>query len=173
VEILRAATEDEVLECFVLAERDSTRYGERVRGLLEAHGADYRAVLAEYRSYGRDDNVFSGFPDDVRWYRARLAKEELLEILYINWDWWLTVTNRSRRPLDAAVSHRGDAGDEAIARAAAANPPLIAVRAPGSYLVLLEGHVRLTAYAAFAEHLPDELEIYLGESPGIRDWALY
>jgi hypothetical protein len=129
VQILRPVTEDEVLECFVLAERDSPRYGERVRALLEQHHGDVRAVLADYRSYGRGDNVFSGFPEDVSWYRARLSS-------------WR-------------------------------NPPLIAVRAPGSYLVLLEGHVRLTAYAAFPEHVPDELEIFLGESPRMDGWALY
>jgi hypothetical protein len=173
VQILRSVTEDEVLECFVLAERDSERYGERVRALLEHHQGDVRAVLADYRSYGRDDNVFSGFPEDVSWYRARLSKDELLEILYIKWDWWLTVTKGSRRPLDAAVNQGRDPGDEAIAKAAGANPSVIAVRAPESYLVLLEGHVRLTAYAAFPEHVPDELEIYLGESPRMSGWALY
>ena len=60
-----------------------------------------------------------------------------------------------------------------IARAASTNPELIAVRVPGSYLVLLEGHVRLTAYATFPEHLLDELELYLGESPRMAEWCLY
>jgi hypothetical protein len=40
-----------------------------------------------------------------------------------------------------------------------------------SKLVLLEGHGRLTAYAAFPEHLPDELEVYLGVSPRIGEWC--
>ena len=38
-------------------------------------------------------------------------------------------------------------------------------------LVLLEGHVRLTACAAFPELLPDELETYLGVSPRIGEWS--
>jgi hypothetical protein len=172
MQILGQVTEDEVLECFVLAERDSERYGETVRKLLERLGDNPRAVLSAYRSWP-DEGLFGGFPPDVEWCRARLTKDELLEILYINWDWWLTITNGSRRPLDAAAIQGRDPGDEAIARAAATNPPLIAVRAPESYLVLLEGHVRLTAYAAFPEHLPDELEIYLGESPRMADWSEY
>jgi hypothetical protein len=66
-----------------------------------------------------------------------------------------------------------DEGDERIARAAATNPELIAVRAPGSYLVLLEGHVRLTAYALFPEYLPAELELFLGESAEMEGWSEY
>ena len=38
-------------------------------------------------------------------------------------------------------------------------------------LALVEGHVRLTAYAAFPEYLPAELELYLGTSPTIADWS--
>jgi hypothetical protein len=38
-------------------------------------------------------------------------------------------------------------------------------------LVLLEGHVRLTAYAAFPELLPDQLGAYLGISPRIEEWS--
>jgi hypothetical protein len=108
--------------------------------------------------------------------------DEALEIRYINWDWWLRLTDGTRRPRDAAERVRAglvpgvepDEGDERIAQAAATNPPLIAVRAgEGKRLVLLEGHVRLTAYALFPEHLPGELEIYLGESPQVVDWSEY
>jgi hypothetical protein len=51
--------------------------------------------------------------------------------------------------------------------------PLIAVRVPGGPLVLLEGHVRLTAYALFPDYLPPELEIYLGESSDLAGWSEY
>ncbi len=172
MEIVRPATEEEVLECFVLAERDSERYGEAVRELLKQYPDDPAAVLAAHRSWP-DEGLFLGFPPGVEWYRARVTKDELLEIRYINWDWWLRLTGGSRRPLDAAVGQEPDEGDRVIAQGASTNPPVIAVRAPGSYLVLLEGHVRLTAYATFPEYLPDELEIYLGESPRMAEWCQY
>jgi hypothetical protein len=181
VRILRPASEQEVLAAFVHAERESPRYGERVRELLERHGGDERAVLAEYRAWGRDEGLFQGFPRDVDWFRAALSREEVLDILYINWDWWLRITDGTRRPRDAAARvHAGlvpgvtaDEGDERIARAAATNPELIAVRAPGSYLVVLEGHVRLTAYALYPEYLPEELDVFLGESPEMERWSEY
>jgi hypothetical protein len=98
----------------------------------------------------------------------------VLAILYIDWDWWLTVSNGARLATVAAeLQGRGD-GDRAIAASAATNPELIAVADPQrSKLVLLEGHVRLTAYAAFPEYLPDELEVYLGISPRIGEWSLW
>jgi hypothetical protein len=38
---------------------------------------------------------------------------------------------------------------------------------------VLEGHARLTAYALRPEALPAELEVLLGRSPGIAEWALW
>jgi hypothetical protein len=58
--------------------------------------------------------------------------------------------------------------------AAPADPPreLIAVSRPNdTRLVLLEGHVRLTAYALYSEFLPDELELFLGTSEQIDRWS--
>jgi hypothetical protein len=170
--ILEPVSEDEVLECFVRAERDSERYGETVRKLEQRVGNNPRAVLSAYRAWP-DQGLFYGFPADVSWFRAQLKKDEILDILYINWDWWLRLTNGTRRPRDAALNQAPDPGDEAIARGAATNPELIAVRVPGSYLVLLEGHVRLTAYATFPEHVPAELQIYLGESARMAEWSEY
>jgi hypothetical protein len=64
-----------------------------------------------------------------------------------------------------------DEGDRVVA-AAAANPELIAVTDPErSKLVLFEGHVRLTAYGAYPELLPHELDIDLGVSPRIAQWC--
>jgi hypothetical protein len=170
VKILRPATEDEVLACFVRAERDSERYGDIVRKLEKRVADDPRAILGAYRAWP-DQGLFHGFPRDVVWQRARLTRDEVLDILFIDWDWWLRITDGTRRPRDARVEPTEN--DERIARAAATNPELIAVRAPGSYLVLLEGHVRLTAYALFPEHVPEELEIFLGESAEMGNWALY
>jgi len=101
VRILRNATEDEVLETFVRAELDSPRYRERVSKLLKRVGDNPRAVLSAYRSWP-DHGLFGGFPRNVKWFRATLTPDEVLDILYIDWDWWLRITDGSRRPRDAA-----------------------------------------------------------------------
>jgi hypothetical protein len=106
----------------------------------------------------------------------------VLAIRYINWDWWLRITGGTRRPVDAAACiRRGEVAGvtveehEPIAarlRAAEPQPPLVAVAPPDrSRLVLVEGHVRLTAYALYPEYLPAELEIYLGTAPDIVRWS--
>jgi hypothetical protein len=157
---LRSATEAEVLERFWTAELAKTArwtqadVGERKRQWREREG------------------LFDGFPDDVAWERAVLTRDEVLAILYINWDWWVTVSKGTRLATVAAEVQGGDEGDRTIAAAAATNPELIAVTDPErAKLVLLEGHVRLTAYAAFPECLPQELEIFLGVSPRIGEWS--
>lgn len=157
---LRSATEAEVLERFWAAES----------------AASSRWTPAEVeerkRQWREREGLFDGFPEDVTWERVALVRDEVLAVLYINWDWWLTVTNGTRLATVAAEVQGRDEGDRAIAAAAATNPELIVVSDPSrEKLVLLEGHVRLTAYAAYPEYLPEELEVYLGVSPRIPEWS--
>jgi hypothetical protein len=160
VQAIRSATEGEVLESFWAAE------------LATASRWTTREVAERKRQWRDRTRLFDGFPDDVAWERVALSREEVLSILYINWDWWLTVSRGTRLATIAADVQGRDEGDRVIAAAAATNPELITVTNPErSKLVLLEGHVRLTAYAAYPECLPDELEAFLGTSPRIAEWS--
>ena len=142
-----------------------------------------RRLLDEHRAYERREGLFLDFPREVEWFRAELDREEVLDILFINWDWWLRITAGSRRPRDAARRIRagevaGVTAEEhepvATALQSGAQPELIAVTTPArSPLVLVEGHVRLTAYALFPEHVPQELETLLGISEGAADWCQF
>ena len=147
-------TEDEVLECFWRAE-------------LAAPWRWAPGDVAERQRQWRDrDGLFLGFPDDVAWERAALTPDEVLEILYINWDWWLKVSKGTRLPRVARD------GDRDVAAAVSTNPELIVVATPErSKLVVLEGHLRLSSYATYPEYLPPELELYFGTSPGIAAWS--
>lgn len=157
---IRPAMENEVLERFWAAE------------LAPVSRWTPAQVDERKRTWRGRVGLFAGFPDDVRWERVALTRDEVLAILYINWDWWLTVSNGTRLATVAAEVQGRDEGDRTTAAAVATNPELIVVTDPErSKLVLLEGHVRLTAYAAFPEYLPDELEIYLGVSPRIAEWS--
>jgi hypothetical protein len=162
VRTIRNASEAEVLDCFWQAElATSSRWtdaeiDERKRAWLDRTG------------------LFRGFPHDVAWERVALTPGEVLRILYIDWDWWRRISKGTRLATVAVEVQGRDDGDRAIAAAVDTNRELIVVTDPAhSRLVLLEGHVRLTAYAAFPEYLPAELELYLGTSPTIADWSLY
>jgi hypothetical protein len=196
VRILRPVSEAEVVAAFLRGELASARWRE---GLLELLGEEvspvttpnlndeeenaYRArLLDRHRGWLRREGLFNGLPERIDWCRAGLTPEEVLAIRYIDWDWWLRVSGGNRSPLDAARRIRaglvpgGNAEwhEPIAARLASADPPaeLIAVGPPDrSRLVVMEGHVRLTAYALYPAHLPDELEIYLGTSAEIDRWS--
>jgi hypothetical protein len=199
--VLRTADEAEVVAAFLRAEIESERYRDTVRGLLERRGlpaelvtrpdlADReqaelrRELLAEYRAWGEGRGLFEGFPDDVEWRLVSMGADEVLSILYIDWDWWLRLTDGSRRPVDAAARIRAGLvpGSDAESHRPIAErlrsdrppPELIAVTRPGpARIVLVEGHVRLTAYALHPDCLPDELELFVGVSDRIGEWSEY
>jgi hypothetical protein len=199
VRILAPVTEAEVIATFLRAELESERFGAPIRAALEHDGvpadvvtrpdlsdavqnAYRRELLGGARGWGRNEGMFRNFPDDVTWLRAGFTRDEVASILYIDWDWWLTVTGGSRRPADAARKLRREspsdvAWHEPIAWRLASGPPLpelIVIRAgDGERLVVLEGHVRLTAFALFPEALPDALDVLLGESAGLVRWTSY
>jgi hypothetical protein len=201
VRLLRPIAEDEVISVFLRGELDSGRYGEKLRRLLARDGRgdevlrradlgdveanDYRRrLLDEHRAYDRREGLFFGFPEQVEWSRAELVRDEVLEILYIDWDWWLKLSGGSRRPRDAARRVRagsipgvGPEGDEPLAAALLKRPlpPELIAATTESHapLVLVEGHARLTAYALFPDYLPDTLELIVGVSAEMRRWCQF
>jgi hypothetical protein len=188
--LLHPITEGEMISVFLRGELDSERYGDKLRGMLARDGRELgdaddayrRQLLDEHRAYERRDGMFFGFPREVDWFRAALTRDEVLDILFIDWSWWLDLSGGSRRPRDAARRIR--AGEVAGITAGvtveehepflASTSELIAVTTPDdSRLVLVEGHVRLTAYALFPERVPTELEVLVGVSGDMPSWCLF
>jgi hypothetical protein len=118
--IIRGGSEPEVVAAFLRGELDSPRYRERIRELLPAAGLGESALLApeledaeansrrarvleEHRAWLRRDGLFGGFPEEVEWRLVGLHPDEVLSILYIDWDWWLRISDGTRLPLDAAA----------------------------------------------------------------------
>jgi len=182
--------EDTVVSAFLRAELGSERFGASLAGLLggvapeEVFGRDAafrRDLLARHRGW-RAEGLFDGFPQEVAWYRVGAAPDEVLGIRFINWDWWLRISDGTRKPRVAAERiRRGlvpgadpEAHEPIAAALRAPQPPpeLIALAPPEhSPVVLIEGHVRLTAYALFPQYLPDELELFVGVAEHARDWS--
>jgi len=205
VRTVRGASEDEVIASFLQAEIDSERHAEKILKELRADlqppsvisSADledseanaYRqSLLGRIRGWGRGEGMFQGFPERVDWELVSLTAEELAEVRYIAWDWWLERSGGTRLATENARRIRAGEfpGDpesglhyhEPIARRLREGPPLpklIAVRDAKrpDFLVLVEGHVRLTAFFLFPEMLPPELELYLGTAEGLHRWGLY
>jgi len=164
-----------------ILERDGRR-----RGVIEqpdlANPADneYRAqLLGEHRGYGRDEDVFTSVPPEVRWYRGQATRSDLAHVRYIDYDYWTELSGGTRLAMDAAERIRqgieafrvGNGAYWYLAEALKAGgsfPELIMVgseeRGP---LVLLEGHVRLTAYFLEPDYIPPLLPVIVGYAPGL------
>jgi hypothetical protein len=199
IRILDRVSEPEVIASFLRGELASDRWSGVLGELLAADRRSPSVVtspdwddpdenayrddlLDRHRAWLQREGLFGGFPHDVEWFRAALSRERVLSVLYIDWDWWLRISGGTRSPVEAARRIRngeipGSTAEwhEPIAsRLRSEDPPpeLIVVSMPDLLkLVLLEGHVRLTAYALFPEYLPDCLDVYLGVSDEMERWS--
>jgi hypothetical protein len=133
----------------------------------------------------RNEGYFIGFPTDVRWERVALTKEELKQVRYIEYDYWEELSGGTRMAVDGAKNALAGrvvfrvSGDGLVymaneLRRGVQFPPLILVaKAVDAYLVVMEGHVRLTAYLIAPEYILGELEAIIGYSEHIADWGCY
>lgn len=168
MEFLRRSDEADAAAVFLRGELQSPRFRDD--------------VLAGTRGW-RVGGLFDGLPFGIEWHRVALVPDEVLAIHYIDWNRWLLLSGGTRSARDAAARIRAglvegvdaESHEPIAARLRADDPPpeLIAVAAPGEPLVLVEGHVRLTAYALYPEYLPPRLEILLGLSERMSEWSEY
>jgi hypothetical protein len=191
-----AISEDEMIATYLYAELHSPRFSKKVEAYLQQYAAGLRIVqspdlrdeqenalrrtiLGAYRGYGQGWGYFQGFPEQLRWERVGLSRQEVEQIKYIDYDYWVELSGGSRLAANGAM--RVLAGHDIfglsskyfvdiaeILKRGTSFPPLILV-GPNeeSYLVVMEGHTRLTAYLIAPEHLPAELEVIVGFSEQI------
>ena len=193
---LHRIPEEEMVVTFLRMELASPRFEQTILAILQRDGRNrsmidqpdltnavdnrYRAqILGEHRGYGRDEDVFTSVPPDVRWYRAQATKADLAQVRYIDYDYWTELSGGSRLAVDAAERIRqgievfsvGNGGFWYLAaalRAGSSFPELILVGADErGPLILLEGHVRLTAYFLAPECIPPLLPVIVGFAPGL------
>src|SRR5579884_1756359 len=207
---VRPSSEAEMVALFLATEYPSPRTHQLIAQVLQREGwppdileqpnlndeqenARRRSILAAYRGYGQNTDYFEslppdveyldyfeGFPLDVQWERAMLSRQELEQVKYIEYDYWIALSSGSRLPRDAVsnilagnevfgVSHQEVLQMAAAFRSGARFPTLILVgKNRESPLVLLEGHMRLTAMLLAPECLPTELEVMVGFSEQIE-----
>jgi hypothetical protein len=202
MQLLGDSSEDDMIAAFLHAELSSERFGPHLHALLRQDHVDQRvisspdltsapenayrrALLGRFRGYGRDHDLFAGFPSVLTWRRVALAPADVLTIRYINYVYWVALSGGTRLPSDAARSIQEGRGVcdvpldgffriVAALRQGARFPELICVRRDASApLVVLEGHLRLTAYALAPETIPSPTAIILGTAAEIVRWGCY
>ena len=120
---LKRISEAEMIAVFLRTELASSRIVPTIGHLVRRDGRDRsvisdpdlsntadnvyrRRLLGAYRGYGRDAELFAGFPAITRWYYAVATKDDLTRVRYINYDYWNELSGGSRVPADAAARIR-------------------------------------------------------------------
>lgn len=171
--VIRSASEDEIVLEFLKGELTSSRFGDDVRNALREVCADEKIVtegdisdsvqnglrrkaLGICRGYP-DREIFENYPENIEWSLVRFDASDIGKLRYIDYDYWNELSSGSSKPTDAAVNIRkgitvfGVPNDNFLDAAETIGkttfPPMIALTCDGEILVLIEGHLRATAYA--------------------------
>jgi hypothetical protein len=202
MKIIKNITEDEMIAVFMKAEIGSFRFGGKIfeqlekdnkhRGIVDnpdisnQEDNNYRKkLLGEYRGYGLNRELFENFPTDVSWKRVGLNKADLEKVKYINYDYWVELSNGSRLVKDGAKSILAGIevfknpnknfleAAESLKQGFVFPEIILVARDEKTDLVVLEGHLRLTAYLMEPNFIPEELEAIVGFSKDFDKWGLY
>ena len=186
---------------FLRGEFDSPRFGAELARLLrqaevepaiitspdlndDGANSRRRRLLGQVRGFEEDRSLFRKFPPDVQWERAMVTATELKRVRYVSYDFWVELSGGSRMPADAArriaqgveIFRQSNDSFWSAAnalRAGVSFPEMILVTHDGETLVVVEGHVRLTAFMLGPHQIPTELEVVLGRAAKMTDWPLY
>jgi hypothetical protein len=201
MKIISSTTESAMIATFLQGELTSKRFGHKIREALQELQADERVIthpavgdpnedglrrklLQAARGYGSNESWFTGWPKTVDWYAAELSRSELSGVRYIVYDYWIELTKGSLRAGDAVPTiQKGEEVfgvsnqpflDAATAIAAGAQlPPMILVGTDQNDLVVMEGHLRLTAYVLAGNKAPASIPAIVGLSADFAHWKAY
>lgn len=169
-----------MLLAFLRGELTSERFSDELHAALEgSHAATSlitegspesaeenalrREVMGAFRGYGRNEELFRNFPEHIVWHFAELEADDLARIRYIDYSYWNELSGGTSRPTDAVRAIRADqrvfdvphdrflAGEQFL-RAGGKFPPVILLTSGSGQYVIVEGHLRMTAYALAPEY---------------------
>ncbi len=197
--LIKPSDENEMVLTFLKGEIDSPRFGPQYQKMLRNSNLDRsiinngniasynenqirKELLGTVRGYGEDSWLFRGFPQNVNWELAELSDKELDSLLYANYSTWITLSAESRLVKDGAKNVdsiiTGENANENILavanaiEAGAVYPALIAA-SDTKKVVLIEGHVRATAYYLVRPELRKDLQFLIGTSYLMDEWYYF
>lgn len=180
MKILRNSSESEMIYEFLKTEFYSERFSEQLKKAMSALSVDERLLLSadlenedenalrkellgEFRGYGRNKELFENFPSRIEWSICSFSEEDLAKIKYIDYSYWNELSAGTRSPLTAAKQVRKGVtiygqSNEGFLQAAKhiekgnSFQNMIFLTADFNSFVIVEGHLRMTAYALMPKY---------------------
>ncbi len=197
--ILRKSTEDEMICEFLKAEYFSERFAEQLKKVMrefsvdehiimsaDLHSSDENAqrknILGEFRGYGLNREMFERFPTDIEWNLCDFSSDDFIKIRYINYSYWNELSAGTHSPLTAAERIRigisiYEKNNDGFIRTAeyikngGVFSKMIFLTSDFESFVIVEGHLRMTAYALVPEYF-NQIEVIVGrcKSDELKNW---
>lgn len=132
-----------------------------------------KELLGEFRGYGRNQELFENFPSQIEWSICSFSKDDLEKIKYIDYSYWNELSAGTRSPLTAAKAVREGItiygqSTEGFLNAAkyledgGLFQNMIFLTADFNSFIIVEGHLRMTAYALTPNHF-DNIRCIVGK----------
>ena len=199
MKLLRKSSEDEMILEFLKAEYTSVRFSSTLKDVLWDFGCDRniifsadmqdavenrtrKRILGAYRGYGEDRELFECFPEIFEWSLCSFSDNDIEKIKYIDYSYWNELSAGTQMPLDAAKTIRNgikiyDVANDGFLQAAeyikngGTFPKLFFLTEDYENFVIVEGHLRMTAYALVPECFKD-VEVIVGKcsSEQLAQW---
>lgn len=199
VNVLRTSSEEEMISEFLMAEYHSERFSEQIKKAMKELLLDEsiilfadlnntneniarKKLLGEFRGYGLNRELFENFPNEIQWSFCNFVSNDLNNIRYIDYSYWNELSQGTHSPLTAAQTVRNgieiyDLSNEGFLKAAefiksgGKFPRPILLTSDLKHFVIVEGHLRITAFALTPEHFND-VECFVGKCSGddLKKW---
>ena len=197
--ILRTSSEDEMISEFLRAEYHSERFSERIKKIVKELSlgesvilsADLnntneniarKKLLGEFRGYGLNRELFENFPNEIQWSLCNFVSDDLNNIRYIKYSYWNELSKGTHSPLTAAqtirngieIYNQSNAGfvkaAEYIKSGGKFSRPVL-LTCDFEHFVIVEGHLRITAFALVPEHF-NNVECFVGKcsNDDLKKW---
>lgn len=112
-------TDNIFIATFLKAELDSIRFGHNIQTFLVENNLNQKLILEpnleneiensvrlkvldSYRTFTQRQGLFEDFPESVLWIEEIWTMEQVLDSLYIAYDYWDILSDNTRSPLIAA-----------------------------------------------------------------------
>ena len=187
---LRNSSEAEMILAFLSTELVSDRFSEQLKMAMNTLSIDEQLLLSadlknedenalrkdllgEFRGYGRNKELFENFPSQIEWSMCSFSEEDLAKIRYIDYSYWNELSAGTRSPLTAAKQVRkgitiyGQSTDGFLQAAKYIEnggrfQNMIFLTADFNSFVIVEGHLRMTAYALMSNYF-DNIHCIVGQ----------